>query len=56
MLSLTENQQCENKVMLTIDMYSKVGVVAKSMMEVPTSNDQIARINEGTYRDALSPN
>ena len=39
MLSLIENHQYGNKTMLTIDMYSKAGVVTKSMMELPASDD-----------------
>jgi len=31
-----------------VDMYNKAGVVAKSLIELPVSDDQIARINEGT--------
>ena len=42
------NQQCGNKTMLTADMYNKAVVVAMSLMELPVSDDQIARINEGT--------
>ena len=34
--------------MLTVDIYNKVGVVAKSIIELPASDDYIARINEWT--------
>ena len=34
--------------MLTVDIYNKVGVVAKSMIELSASDGYIARINEGT--------
>ena len=34
--------------MLTADMYNKAVVVAMSLMELPISDDYIARINEGT--------
>jgi hypothetical protein len=39
MLSLTENQQCGYKTMLTVDMYNKAGVVAMSLMELPVSDN-----------------
>ena len=41
--------------MLTADMYNKAVVIALSLMELPVIDDQIARINEGTWRDAVSP-
>ena len=34
--------------MLTGDMYNKAVVVAMSLMELPVSDDYIARIKEGT--------
>ena len=46
----------QKQTMLTDDIYNKVGVVAKSVIELPSSDDYIARINEGTQRDAVSPN
>ena len=44
-----ENQQleCRNRTMLTVDIYNKVGVVAKSMIELSSSDGYIASINEG---------
>jgi hypothetical protein len=38
-LSLTENQQCGNKTMLTADIYNKAVVVAMSLMELPIIDD-----------------
>jgi hypothetical protein len=38
------------ETILTVDMYSM------SMIELPARDEYIARINEGTYRDAVSPN
>ena len=38
----------QKQTMLTDDIYNKVGVVAKSVIELPSSDDYIARINEGT--------
>ena len=40
--------------MLTVDMYNEVSVVAMTIMELPARDDYIARINEGTYREAVS--
>ena len=37
-------------------MYNKAGVVAKSIMELSASDDYIARIKEGTQRDAVNQN
>ena len=34
-----ENRQCGNKTMLTVDIYNKVGVVAKSMIELPAGDE-----------------
>ena len=34
--------------MLTVDIYNKVGVVAKRMIELPSSDGYIASINEGS--------
>ena len=34
--------------MLTVNMYNKAGVVAKSIIELSTRNMYIARIKEGT--------
>ena len=34
--------------MLTVNMYNKAGVVAKSIVELSTSDKYIARIKEGT--------
>ena len=39
MLGLTENQQCGNKMMLTVNIYNYTGVVAMSLMELPASDD-----------------
>ena len=54
MLSITvsENQQCGNKKMLTVDIYNNLtfvaDVVAVSIMELPAIDEYIVRINEGT--------
>ena len=34
--------------MLTVNMYNKAGVVAKSILELSAGNEYIARIKEGT--------
>ena len=34
--------------MLTVNMHNKAGVVAKSIIELPASDNYIARIKEGT--------
>ena len=50
-MSLTENKQCgKNKTImkLTGDIYNKVGVVSQSMIDLPSSDEYIARINERT--------
>lgn len=33
--------------MPTIEIYDKIGVVATNLIELPVSDDQIARLNEG---------
>ena len=42
--------------MLTVNMYNKAGVVSMSIMELSASDKYIARIKEGTQRDAVSQN
>ena len=39
MLCLTESKYCGNKTMLKNDIYNKVGVVAKSIIELPAIDD-----------------